>query len=352
VLKTDSPQGVSCLEKSRAKEILERFNPLNPYAGVPDFIKIEHEDVYCFAISAKRYVLYTRTATGRIRIVKASESGLGAIIGRSERETTKKLARRVWLYILSKEVDMNSGQQRRIQQLCDFDIPLRRKLPLTQPDVLRRFNRYNRNRPYRERIKPFGFLQAMTVAMQGGNEDVQPIAPFERGVSESRNLPWMDARTGKPVAVDWDGNGWAGAIPVMRLTEYVERYRKHPESKAADAQGNVCPEETRGLLYPLHLESDGPIHIGKEVDRLDEDEGTTLRDNEPVVYDKVTGKSNAPLKADLAYLSAFLERQVANDLSISERRWRDIRNGHAKPRRSLRQAIMRVATRYRAWQSR
>jgi len=350
VLKSESAEGLSCLEGSQAKEILKRFNRLNPYAGVSEFIKIEHGHVYCFAISAKRYVLYTRTAAGRIKIVKCSESGLGAIIGRSERETTKKLARRIWLHILSREVAMNGGQRRRVQQLCNFEIPLRRKLPLTQPDILRRFTRYNRNRDYSERVKPFGFLQAMTIASQGSHEDVRPIAPFERTVTESRKLPWMDAKTGKAVAIDWEGNGWAQAIPVIRLDEYVERYRIHPESKAADAQGTVCTEETRGLLYPLHLESDASIHVGKEVDRLDEDEGTTLTDNEPIVYrDKKEAGTHAAadLEAAIEYLATLSQGHVSKGLGISERRWRDIAKGRAQPHRKRVRAIIRLALEYR-----
>ena len=350
VLKAESAESLYCLEGSRARKILKRFNRLNPYTGVSELIKIEHEDVYCFAISAKRYVLYTRTAADRIKIVKCSESGLGAIIGRSERETTKKLARRIWLHILSQEVAMNSGQRRRVQQVCNFDIPLRRKLPLTQPDVLRRFTRYNRNRDYNERVKPFGFLQAMTIASQGSHEDVRPIAPFERTVAESRKLPWTDAKTGKPLAIDWEGNGWAQAIPVIRLNEYVERYRMHPESKAGNAQGALCTEETRGPLYPLHLESDASIHVGKEVDRLDEDEGTTLTDNEPIVYrDKKDARTHvaAGLKEAIEYLATLSQDHVSKGLGISERRWRDIAKGLAQPHRVRVRAIIRLALEYR-----
>ena len=351
----DCPPEVPCLSRKQVKAILKRFDSLNPYDALDEFIKTEYTgetNLRCLAISAKRYVLFVRTAAGRIRIVKASESGLGAIIGRTEKETTRKLARRVWLYILSEEVPMNANQRHEVQKLCRFTIPLRRKLPLAQPDIFRRFATYNQRRAYAAQVKPFGFLQAMTIATQAVSDDVRPIAPFERDLRKSRKLQWLDAKTGKPLSIDWDGNGWAAAAPVVRLNEYIERYRNHPESKAAGGDGSQCTEETRGLLHPLMLESARPIHIGKEVDRLDEDDGTTLLQAESITYEarRSVRESNrrtaAELQAAIGYLSQCRgeQQQIARELGLSERRWRDIASGKVKqPNKKNRYAIIRFA---------
>jgi hypothetical protein len=68
-------------------QIVPRFNRLNPYNPkfVPNLLKVEYPqfpDLQCYAVSAKRYVLNRIRPGNRIQIVKASESGLGAIIGR------------------------------------------------------------------------------------------------------------------------------------------------------------------------------------------------------------------------------------------------------------------------------
>lgn len=68
----------------------------------------------------------------------------------------------------------------------------------------------------------------------GGDYD---RAPFERGLMESKALPWSDYRTGEPVSLDWEGNAFAGTIPVTRLDEFISGYERHAESKAAAPDG-------------------------------------------------------------------------------------------------------------------
>ncbi len=58
--------------------IRSRFAQLNPYnpALVPDVLKLETTGT-CYAISAKRYVIYQHNDDGTIKILKRSEHGLG-----------------------------------------------------------------------------------------------------------------------------------------------------------------------------------------------------------------------------------------------------------------------------------
>jgi hypothetical protein len=60
---------------------VKRFNRLNPYDPklVPNLLKVEYSqftELQCYAVSAKRYVLYRIRPGNRIQIIKASESGL------------------------------------------------------------------------------------------------------------------------------------------------------------------------------------------------------------------------------------------------------------------------------------
>src|SRR5580700_5729 len=273
------------LSNQDVKDIVNKINRLNPYDReiVPNLLKIEYgnvSDLRCWAVSAKRYVLFTRDARNRIRIVKASESGLGAALGRTKNETVGKLARRMWLRILLRElgIQYEGFSKRRVGILTNFDRPMRRALPISKPHLYRSrgFTHLNKRKSYDFRIKPFGFLQAVSPAIEFGKTAVQPIAPFERGLRESRELPWTDYRTGEPSLLDWDGNAFAGTVPVTRFDDFIELYQRHPESKAAAPDGKPADEETRGVLGRLHLTGGAPRRIGKEVDRLDEDEEFTL----------------------------------------------------------------------------
>ena len=167
------PEGIPSLPESAIAEIVAQFDALNPYDReiVPHLLKVEYPeypDLRCFAVSAKRYVLYRWRPGNRIQIVKASESALGAIIGRSRRESTPKLAQRIWLSILMRHLNVNPGQRHRAKPLIDFDVPLRRKFPISQPAILKRLEVYNKPRSYDFRVKPFGFVQTITPDRQTG----------------------------------------------------------------------------------------------------------------------------------------------------------------------------------------
>jgi hypothetical protein len=134
---------------------------------------------------------------------------------------------------------------------------------------------------YDHRIKPYGFAQSITPAVIGSNEPL-PIAPFERDLAKSKRLQWVDYNTGDPIRLDWSRSSMADTMPVMRLSEYVHDYQRHPEAKAADWNGNPAGPHTFGFLRRLPLQSKRLIRIGKEVDRLGGDEGVTLETGQPV----------------------------------------------------------------------
>lgn len=345
------PEGIPCLPESAIAEIVEQFDALNPYdpAIVPHLLKVEYPeypDLRCFAVSAKRYVLYRWRPGKRIQIVKASESALGAIIGRSEKESTPKLARRIWLAILMRHLKVNPQQRRRAKPLVDFDVPLRRKFPISQPAILKRLQAYNKPRSYDFRVKPFGFVQTITPDRQTGDADVLPIAPFESNARKSMKLQWVDFNTGDPIRLDWHHTALASTIGVTPLADYVDQYQRHPEAKAADANGNPAGPDAIGLLGRLRVRSKRLARIGKEVDRLDEDEGAALEPDQPIEYDC------DDLAADIEYLSAFPQEAVARDLGLTVRGWRNLAKGWSKPRPATAERIRRVAAHRRDLQAR
>lgn len=338
------PRGIPCLPESEIEAVVARFDALNPYDPtiVPHLLKVEYPgvtDLRCFAVSAKRYVLYRWHPGKRIEIVKASESALGAIIGRSPNETTPKLAKRIWLSILLGHLDVNPGQRHRAKPLVNFDVPLRRKFPISAPAILSRLGSHNRSRSYDFRIKPYGFVQSIAPAVTGPNEPL-PIAPFEKDLQKSLRLQWIDYHTGDPIRLDWNSTSMAGRISVKRLDEYVRDYARHPEAKAADANGKPAGPDTVGLLYRLPLQSKRLIRIGKEVDRLAGDEGATLTPDQPVEYEC------DELAEDIEYLAMFPQAATARDLGLSERGWRKLTKTKPRPRATTVQRIRYLAESY------
>jgi hypothetical protein len=343
-----APADVPFLSEGTVKTVITGFNRLNPYdpAIVPNLLKREYEKVAhlrCFAISAKRYALFTRDGRNRLRVVKASESGLGAAIGRTKNENVRKLARRIWTAILVRELHIKhrGTRAKRMRILLDFDVPFRRRFPITQPRIYETpgFKQFNRAKGYDFRIKPYGFLQTITPVAEIG-DSVQPIAPFERDLRKSRRLIWTDFRTGKAVKLDWDGNAHAGTIPVMRLNEFIAQYADHPESKAAGPDGLPATAETRGVLGRLHLTDGEPARIGKEVDRLDADEGDALVWDQPVEY-----QGRGELDWAIYLLAREPRATLAAELGVSVRRLQDIMKRNSSPRPSLRRALIDLARR-------
>ena len=226
------PQAIPRLSEADVQEIVAGFDRLNPYDPdiIPHLLKREYAGVdglQCFAVSAKRYVLFTVRNRRRITIVKASESGIGSMLGRTANETVPKLARRVWRKILIDELGFKyrGPQKRRIERLTQFDASMRHKLPISQPHIwdTKVFRAFNRTKTYDFQIKPFSFLQAVTPAIEIG-KGVRPIAPFERDAVKSRKLKWYDFESGDIVDLDWNQTARAGSVGITTMEEFIELY--------------------------------------------------------------------------------------------------------------------------------
>jgi len=200
---------------------------------------------------------------------------------------------------------------------------------------------YNKPRAYDFRVKPFGFVQTITPDRQRGDTDVLPIAPFETDVRKSMKLQWADFNSGDPIRLDWHRTGMAGTVGVMRLADYVDEYQRHPEAKAADRDGSPAGTETIGLLGRLCVRSTKLARIGKEVDRLDEEEGAALEPEQPIEYER------DDLAEDIEYLSQFPQAATARDLGLTERGWRKIMKTRPNSKAATVERIHGTAASYR-----
>ena len=200
-----SPPGIPSLREEQVAEIASGFNRLNPYDPVlvPMLLKREYADVpdlRCYAVSAKRYVLYTVDSRKRRLDRKGIREWAGCCT-RAHGERNGAQARTAHLdeHLGSRAWHHYRGtRKRRMAKLIAFEVPMRRKLPIAQPSVLdtKGFRAYNRAKSYDFRIKPFSFLQAVTPALATDRKAVRPVAPFERDEIKSRKLPWTDLARG------------------------------------------------------------------------------------------------------------------------------------------------------------
>lgn len=145
--------------------------------------------------------------------------------------------------------------------------------------------------------------------------------------------------------MDWSGEHHAGSIPFLRMDEYIREYRSHPEGKAGDLNGNRAGTDARGVLRRLSVTSIHLARIGKEIDRLGEDEGASLEGSEPKEY---IGAGRQDLADAIAFLASFPPGRIAHEIGLSPRRWSDIVKSRAKPRSRTAKAITLVAANYRA----
>lgn len=133
-----------------------------------------------------------------------------------------------------------------------------------------------------------------------------------------------------------------GTLSVIRLDEYIELYHQHPEAKAADQNGNPARSDTVGLLRRLRVRSEKLVRIGKEVDRLDQDDGASLEADQPIEYER------DDLAGDIEYLATFPQAATASDLGLTERGWRKIIKTLPNSKATTVERIREIAALYRS----
>jgi hypothetical protein len=122
----------------------------------------------------------------------------------------------------------------------------------------------------------------------------------------------------------------------------AREYEFHPESKCADAVGNICGKRTVGLLQRRHVYIDLIRYIGKESNSLEEVDAGLIH-SEDYVYteykdshrDEWQVKVLPRLKrARLAYLIA--------ETGMSKRALLDLRAGRSRPRATNLEVLIRA----------
>ncbi len=277
----------------RAKTVIDWFEPLNPYLKPGSILQMEgvnfasdgsgeHEPLYAFAISAKRYALFNIDDQGRPVIRKASAHGLGHLMPPYGDEDpapgvpapaaplhtlgVRRWQYDLWYAILSAAL---AGHPDRVP--LDYHPALQKPAALryaaTSPALLRWMDAFNEGKPYTGQVRPFGFMtgfQARPGLQRGLTEDLtadpskrgrprkavdpKPVAAFERdpAIAASRAF---DRVTGEPLWLDVM-QSYSGALA---------RYHLSPEWKF---EGAAFMD--RGETRRRHVVATSVELIGKE----------------------------------------------------------------------------------------
>jgi hypothetical protein len=194
-------EAIRALSWEQVAEIVALFAQLNPYdrAAVPhSILKIEADNfdpktgkqrqLWCLAISAKRYVLFLRDRNGEPELLRKgvnsgedgwSQHGLGHLLNPSDPTSEdRSWISQAWLGIVRRSLGLST------EPLPFADRVALGQITVSSPEVLRPLTKLNAGKPYAQQIKPFNFILSCHVAPFGHPSGADPerfhlIAPYE-----------------------------------------------------------------------------------------------------------------------------------------------------------------------------
>jgi hypothetical protein len=292
------PAGMSRSEfHRRAGLVVDWFVPLNPYKTRGSILKLEEinqainskrpEPLFCFAISAKRHVLFNVQADGTPVLRKVSAHGLGHLYAPyAESDAPSDIPKpkvpladlgvERWQYDLWYKIVEAASAGRPDEVSLDWHPTLQRpaatRYAATSPQLLKWMDRWNCDKHYAGRVGPFGFLMsfmqrtgvfapAHETLVEGARRGrppklprIAPVAPFDKRVTRAVARAF-DRLTGRPVRAE----------ELMTYAEALCQYHVSPEPKFENG-GHL----DRGRTERRHVIATGFVWIGKEANQVGE----------------------------------------------------------------------------------
>jgi len=355
----DGREAIKALSWAQVREIAESFAALNPYdrSAVPgSVLKIEDDNfdpktgrqrqLYCLAISAKRYALFLQDGGGEPVLLRWSEHGLGHLLNPTDPESEDRdWIRQAWLNIVRRSLGMSTGKM-------GFEgSPAVGRVTISSPTVMRSFARLNKSKKYSDQIKPFNFLLTCHISPLGHPVGVDParfhlIAPYESNPMKWMRMDWTDLYSGNEFGITTAGHH--GARHCARVKTYgdvLQEYEFHPESKCADANGNPCVKQTVGLLYRRHIRIEHIECIGKESNRLEDVEAGLIHDERGVYTEYPDPKRDEWQMTILPALKKIPLSVLVKKSGMSPSALKEIRAARSRPRRSHRMRLIDIVGR-------
>ena len=163
-----------------ADELSRYFDSLSPYSFRESLLKIEKRNKLLYAISSKRYCLYT-LKNGNPIISSYSDEieyklhGLGHLLNpfSTKNESWHK---EIWEDILKLHHGIITEQDIYEKYSKFYAIS---KLTISTPTIMKKFEILNKNKPINKKIKPFNFV-LIGIGNKKKRDVIKPIAPFTK----------------------------------------------------------------------------------------------------------------------------------------------------------------------------
>jgi hypothetical protein len=302
-------EAVQALSWAEVDAIRERYTRLNPYTTpetAGSLLELESENLeggaqrqlWCHAISAKRYALYTQPTPQIITLAgisgedededyddaepaltKPSQHGLGHLLNPTDpKNESRDWIGEAWKHILS-------GQN----PPAWLDRAAIARASVSTPTTLRLFEPLNVGKPYSEQIKPFNFLNAAFVdptERPADEERIVLVSPYQTNPTEWPRQDWVNRFNGRSYRITTqpsNGRVQPGRVAVKTYHDTILDYATHPEPKSAERDGKPCDRTTIGLLARRPVTPTIVQHIGKESNRLEEAQTGLVEDSDEIL---------------------------------------------------------------------
>ncbi len=359
---------IKALSWKQVENISNQFHALNPYDrdAVPtSILKLEADNydgpetrkhqrqLYCLAISAKRYALFLRDKRGSPVLLRKgvnnkenrwSEHGLGHLLNPTDPESEdREWIAHAWLGMIRKALGLSTQSPNFGQQ------PAIGRTSITSPAVMRPLAKLNAGKIYVDKIKPFNFLVTCHVKPFGHPPGVDAerfhlIAPYEANSREWLRNTWIDQYSGENYRITTTGHhGDRHTARVKTYGEVLREYEIHPESKCADASGRPCGKQTAGLLQRRHVRIDQIKYIGKESNSLEE-VGAGLEHSAENVYTLYPDRRRDEWQTRILPVLRKIPRAILEEMSeLSPRAVMYALGGKRRPHRHNQERLAAIA---------
>ena len=361
---------IRALSWQQVKNISNQFDALNPYdrKAVPaSILKIEDDNyddpetrehqrqLYCLAISAKRYALFLRDKRGSPVLLRKgvnnkedrwSEHGLGHLLNPTDPESED----RGWIAQVSLRMIRNAVGKRTQNPGFEHQ-PAVGRTSITSPAVMHPLDKLNDDKNYVDKIKPFNFLMTCHVKPFGhppgaNAERFHLIAPYEADSRQWLKKTWIDQYSGNDYKITTTGHhGDRHTARVKTYGEVLREYEIHPESKCADARGRPCAKETVGLLQRRHVRIDQIMYVGKESNSLEEVDAGLIHSPENVYTIYTDPRRDDWQTKIMPSLRKIPLPILVNMSGLSRRTLIDIRAGRSRPHRKNQEVLAAIVRR-------
>jgi hypothetical protein len=349
----DGREAIRALKWTDVDEIVELLDRLNPYdrnAVEGTILKIESDNfdpktkrqrqLWCLAISAKRYALFLRGRDGEPALLRKkvnngdegedrwSEHGLGHLLNPSDPTgDDRSWIAQAWLGIVRRSLGLPATP------LPFATTVAAGQITVSSPEVLKPLATLNAGKTYPAQIKPFNFILSSHVAPFGHPVGADPehfhlIAPYETDPRKWLALSWIDQYSGKQYGISASLPSATRRLSrVKSYGEVLEEYEFHPEAKCNDASGEPCGKQSVGLLQRRLVRIEKLHFIGKESNKLEEVEEGSVPDAGDVYTEYPDQGRDEWATVILPKLKAMPMQELIEQSGLSRRALQMIRAG-------------------------